>query len=373
MRSKLPKIPKARNNPARASLSNYFERISNSLEDRIPEFLQMKKYARVYEEAQKLLEIERTIDIAAGSIYEINIDDKKFISNHLLQLSQLLNKKSRIIKEATVGKPFSKRIQILLNAHQHAQSIFTHTVKITRHINRINDIIPIIKALLKMKDHEDNESTPILIAISNALKKDLHEPKIDEIKLEMQHENVLLSKYDSHLHFEHLNDASDKLIGLLNDKLLLMIGISENLIAGVEDEGINDVDARQRLPDELMVLFLISSILDIFHRVREIRNCVKCISNSIKAFSKIMQAVQKDLKLRSLLHDGSNSTYEIISKQIPSHLKRIMPVINEIATSLDALDLKLKLNTLDLNKVIRLTNGLIYEKANKIWENPYDF
>jgi transcription termination factor NusB len=373
MRSKLPKIPKARNNPARTSLSNYFERISNSLEDRIPEFLQMKKYARVYEESQKLLEIEKTIDIAAGSIYEINIDDKKLISNQLVQFSQLLNKKSKTIRHATQGKAFSKQIQILHNANQHIQNIISNTVKITRHINRINEIIPVIKALLKMKEQEDYESTPVLVAISDALKRNLHEPSMDEIKVEMQHENVLLSKYDSHLHFEHLNDASDKLIGLLNDKLLLMIGISENLIAGVEDDGINDVDANQRLPDELMVLFLISSILDIFHRVREIRNCVKRISSSIKAFGKIMQIVQKDLKLRSLLHDGENSAYEIISKHIPSHLKRIMPAINEIATNLDALDLKLKLNTLDLDKVIRITNGLIYEKANRIWENPYDF
>ncbi|MCV6638231.1 hypothetical protein [Candidatus Albibeggiatoa sp. nov. NOAA] len=373
MRSKLPKIPKARNNPARTSLSNYFERISNSLEDRIPEFLQMKKYARVYEESQKLLEIERTIDIAAGSIYEINIDDKKVISTQLIHYSQLLSKKSKNIKQSAQGKTFSKRIQILHNANQHTQSIISNTIKITRHIDRINTIIPVIKALLKMKDHEDHENTPVLIAISDALKQDLHEPTIDKIKLEMQHENIVLTKYDSHLHFEHLNDASDKLIGLLNDKLLLMIGISENLIAGVEDDGINDVDAEQRLPDELMVLFLISSILDIFHRVREIRTCVKRISNSIKAFIKIMQTVQKDLKLRSLLHDGENSAYEIISKHIPSHLKRIMPTINEIATSLDALDLKLKLNTLDLDKVIRLTNGLVYEKANRIWENPYDF
>ena len=369
----MPKIPKARNNPARTSLSNYFERISNSLEDRIPEFLQMKKYARVYEESQKLLEIERTIDIAAGSIYEINIDDKKLISTQLTQLSQLLNKKNKNIKQAAQGKPFSNRIQILHNANQHAQHIATNTLKISRHINRINDVIPVIKALLKMKDHEDHENTPVLVAIADALKRDLHEPKVDEIKREMQHENVLLSKYDSHLHFEHLNDASDKLIGLLNDKLLLMIGISENLIAGVEDDGINDVDAGQRLPDELMVLFLVSSILDIFYRVREIRHCVKRISSSIKVFVKIMQTVQKDLKLRSLLHDGDNSAYAIISKHIPTHLKRIMPVINEIATSLDALDLKLKLNTLDLDKVIRLTHGLIYEKANRIWENPYDF
>ncbi len=373
MRSKLPKIPKARNNPARTSLSNYFERISNSLEDRIPEYLQMKKYARVYEESQKLLEIERTIDIAAGSIYEVNIDDKKLISDQLVQFSQLLNQKSKTIKQVTHGKPFSKRIQILQNANQHTQNIANNTLKITRHIERINAVIPVIKALLKMKEHEDHENTPVLIAISDALKKNLHEPNIEQIKQEMQNENVLLTKYDSHLHFEHLNDASDKLIGLLNDKLLLMIGISENLIAGVEDEGINDVDFGQRLPDELMVLFLISSILDIFHRVREIRNCVKRISNSIKVFSQIMHAVQNDLKLRSLLHDGKNSAYELISKHIPSHLKRIMPVINQIATSLDALDLKLKLNTLDLDKVIRLTHGLIYEKANRIWENPYDF
>jgi len=53
-------------------------------------------------------------------------------------------------------------------------------------------------------------------------------------------------------------------------------------------------------------------------------------------------------------------------------LKRLMPVINEIATNLDALDLKLKLNTLDLNKIIRMAYGLIYEKTFKTWENPYE-
>jgi hypothetical protein len=373
MRSKQPKIPKARNNPARTSMSNYFERIANSLEDRIPEFLQMKKYTRVYAESQKLLEIERAIDIAAGSIYEINIDSKKLISDQLAQLAQTLNHKNQNIKQAFLGKDFSKRVQILHDASKHIQNIVIQTSRIVRHIDRINAIIPLIKAMLKLQDNENQDNTPILIAVSEALKKNLHEPLIDEIIDRMQQNNISLAKYDNKLNFEHLNDASDKLIGLLNDKLLLVIGISENLIAGVEDDGINDSNSEHRLPDELMVLFLVSSILDIFHRIREIRNCIKHISNSMKIIAKIMQTAQNDLKLRSLLHDGANSAYDITVKQIPTNLKRIIPVINEIATNLDALDLKLKLHTLDLDKIIRLTNGLIYEKTNKIWENPYDF
>lgn len=372
MRTKKPKTPRARNNPARTSLQNYFDRVSNSLEDRIPEYLQMKKYARVYEESQKLLEIEKALDIAAGSIFEISIDEKKLVVNMLKQIVSHLNEQSKSIKQFVQGKSFSPQIQALQQISLQLQKVINNILKIIKNINRINDIVPVLKALLKMKDQEDYASTPVLQEISAALKKNLQEPELESIKAVIEGDNISLKKYDSRLNFEHLNDASDKLIGLLNDKLLLVIGISETLIAGIEDEGINDVDADQRIPDELMVLFLALSILDIFYKIKEIRNCIKNISNFIKYHTKMMATTKFDAKTKSLLMGGSNNLHQTITKELPTHLKRILPVINEIANSLDALDLKLKLNTSDLNKVIRMTHGLIYEKANRIWENPYD-
>jgi len=367
------KIPRARNNPARTSLQNYFDRISNSLEDKIPEFLLMKKYARLFGESQKLLEIEKALDIAAGSIYEIAIDEKLLVCNNVNKLARILNSKNLMLKKALQGKPFSPQLKLTHDVSNHLQRLINNLLKITRNISRINEVIPLLKALLKMKDKENYGDDPILMEISNALKRNIEEPALVAIKEMMLRERLPLNKYDNRLHFEHLNDMSDKIIGLLNDKLLIVLGISEMMIAGVEDEGINDIDASNRLPDELMVLFLASSTLDIFHKIREIRNCVKNISTSIKICLKIMESGKLPTSFRSIVTAGEDSVYVILSKQIPINLKRILPMINETASNLDALDLKLELNTLDLEKVSKLTNGLIYEKCNRVWENPYDF
>lgn len=372
MQVKQSKTPRARNNPARTSLQNYFERISNSLEDRIPEYLLMKKYARIYGESQKLLDIERTIDIAAGSIYEINLDEKGLICSGLMQAARLLNDKNALLKRTLQGKNVSEQMKLVQHVTTHIQRIVTNLQYITKSIARINEITPIIKALLKTKDKENYGENPLLAEISNALKKNIEEPSLVEIRELMEKSLISPAKFDSRLNFEHLNDVSDKLIGLLNDKLLLVIGISETIIAGVEDDGINDVDASKRLPDELMVLFLAASTLDIFRKIKEIRNCVKTISDSIKSYLAVMESGRLENNYKAFLLNGENSVHNVISRVIPTHLKRILPTINETAANLDSIDLKLDLNTLNLQKVLRMTYGLIYEKANKIWINPYE-
>lgn len=366
-----PAVPKARNNAAHTSLKNYFDRVSNSLEDRINEFLLMKKYTRIYEESQKLLEIEKTLNIAAGSIFEINVD-RKIDCEALEQAMKLLNTKNALIKKYLQGKPFSVQIQYLQEIAKCLQNIVVHTLKITQNITHINGIVPIIKALLKKRDKEGNiEQDLLLREITEALKKNIHQPDLTAIRESLFKENVSLEKFDAKLKFEHLNDVSDKLIGLLNDKLLLVIGISEVLIARVEDDGMNDIDAGQRLPDELRVLFLASSTLDIFSRVKEIRNGIKVIFNNVQLFLKILESGKLGSKVDGLLKTGNDNVQMIVVNSAKT-LKRLAPVINEVATSLDALDLKLKINTLDLDKVIRMTYGLIYEKVYRIWENPYD-
>lgn len=365
------RVPKARNNAAHTSLQNYFDRVSNSLEDRINEFLLMKKYTRVYEESQKLLEVEKTLNIAAGSIFEINVDHK-IDCQAISQAMKLLNSKNTAIKKFLQGKPFSTQVQYLHEVSKHLQNIVTHTTQITDNIMYINEIIPIIKALLKKKDKEGNiEHDPLLSEIKRALQENIRQPKLSTIKELLAKENVNLETFDTKLRFEHLNDVSDKLIGLLNDKLLLVIGISEVLIAGVEDDGMNDVDAKQRLPDELRVLFLASSTLNIFCKVKEIRSSIKVIFSSVQLFLKILESGKLGVKIDSLLRGGQDSIQNIVVNNT-KNLKRLTPVINEIATNLDALDLKLKLNTLDLSKIIRMAYGLIYEKTFKTWENPYD-
>jgi len=366
------RTPRARNNAAHTSLQNYFDRISNSLEDRIDEFLQMKKYARVYGESQKLLEIEKTINIASGSIFEINLENK--LDCQLINTSmQLLNSKNTSIKNFIQGKPASSQLQLLLEVSKNLQKIVIHSLQITRNVTRINDVVPIIKILLKKKDKEGSiENDPLLQDISEALRVSVDQPGLTVIKKTLQNQQVNLDQYDSRLNFEHLNDVSDKLIGLLNDKLLLVIGVSETLIAGVEDDGTNDVDANQRLPDELRVLFLASSTLDVFHKIKEIRSCIKVIFNCIKIYLKIIESGKLGVKIEGILKNNSQNDVNTLVLNSVKNLKRLTPIISEIATSLDALDLKLKLNTLDLDKIIRMTYGLIFEKSNRTWENPYD-
>jgi hypothetical protein len=370
-RNSQSRTPKARNNAAHTSLQNYFDRVSNSLEDRISEFLLMKKYTRVYEESQKLLEIEKTLNIAAGSIFEINVD-RKIDCQTINQSMKLLNGKNLAIKKFLQGKSFSTPIQYLQEVSKHLQKIITHTTQITENITYINDMIPIIKALLKKKDREGNiEQDPLLNEITEALKDNIQQPKLSKIKELLAKENVNLEAFDNKLKFEHLNDVSDKLIGVLNDKLLLVIGISEVLIAGVEDDGMNDVDASQRLPDELRVLFLASRALDIFCKIKEVRSSIKIIFNSAQLFLRILESGKLGVKIDALLRGGNDSVQHIVVNNT-KHLKRLTPVISEVATNLDALDLKLKLNTLDLNKIIRMAYGLIYEKTFKTWQSPFD-
>ncbi|HDN26992.1 MAG TPA: hypothetical protein ENG03_07845 [Thioploca sp.] len=372
MKKKTPKNPKARNNSAHASLQSYFDRISHSLEDRLSEYVQMKKYVRVYEESKKLLDIEKTINIAAGSIYEINVDQKLDV-NAMKPLMQSLDDKNKALKSYIKGKPQSLQLKLLSQVSKNIHIVNNHFPRINKHITRVNEVIPIIKALLKLPEKESNyENDPILIEISNALTVNIDEPSFANIRPLLEKEQIKLSQYDAKLQFEQMNDVSDKLIGLLNDKLLLIIGVSEFLIAGVEDDGANDVAAEQRLPDELRVLFLASSVLYIIYRIKEIRDSIKTIFNSIKLCLQIMNSDRLESQYKALLKNGNNSVYNILSNTTPKVLQRTKKAIIEIVPGLDALDLKLKLDTLDLETVMKMTYGLIYEKANRIWENPYE-
>lgn len=372
MRQKTPKNPKARNSAAHASLQSYFDRISHSLEDRVSEYVQMKKYIRVYEESKKLLEIQKAINIAAGSIYEINIDKKLELSS-IKNLIKLLKDKEKALKSFFKDKPKSLQIKFIQQISKHILIVIKNILEIYKNISRISELVPVIKALLKMPDKESNyENDPILIEISNALTISINEPNLAQIKSMLEKERINLSQYDAKLNFEHLNDVSDKFIGLLNDKLLLIIGVSEFLIAGVDDDGANDVAAEQRLPDELRVLFLGSAVLDIIYRLKEIKMSMKMIYTSIKQCLQIMESDRLDNSLKNMLKNGDNNVHDILSNTTPNVLQRIKKAIVEITPGLDALDLKLKLDTLDIKKVIQMTYGLIYEKANRIWENPYD-
>lgn len=372
MRQKKPKSPKARNNAAHASLQSYFDRISHSLEDRLSEYVQMKKYVRVYEESKKLLDIEKAINIAAGSIYEINIEHK-LDENSVKQLVQFLEEKNKALKSFMQGKQLSLQIKLLNQVYKNINVITHYLLQINQNIHRVTEVIPVIKALLKMQDKESNyENDPILIEISNALKKNVEEANLSEIRLMLEKDRVELSQYDAKLDFEQLNDVSDKLIGLLNDKLLLIIGVSEFLIAGVEDDGANDIPADQRIPDELRVLFLATSVLDIIYRVKQIRDGIKAIFNSIKLCLQIMNSERLENPFKAPLKSGNHNIEVLLSNTTPKILQRIKKAVIEIGPGLEALELKLKLDTLDLDTVIKMTCGLIYEKANRVWENPYD-
>jgi len=373
MKKKLPKNPRARNNAAYSSLQNYFDRISSSLEDRVGEYLQMKKYIRVYEESKKLLEIEKAINIAAGSLYEINME-KKLDADSLKQLIQSLEAKNKALKSfIQQKKPQSLQLKLLTQILKNINLIILTLKHFYKNIIRMNEVIPVIKALLKKQEKENHqENDPVLIEISNALALSIEEPNLVQIKVMLENEQIAMSQHDAKLHFEKINDVSDKLIGLLNEKLLLIIGVSEFLIAGVDDEGANDVVVEQRLPDELRVLFLASSVFNMIHRLKELRNGMKIIFNSIKMCLRIMNSNKLASQSEAILKLGDNNISDLLSNSIPSVLQRSKKAIVEISPSLDAFDLKLKLDTLELETVIRMTNGLIYEKANRIWENPYD-
>lgn len=372
MRQKILRIPKARNNAAHASLQSYFDRISHSLEDRLSEYVQMKKYVRIYGESKKLLEIEKAVNIAAGSIYEINID-KRFDTHSMKQLLKLLEEKVKELTGLIRNKPKSLQFRFVHQVIKSIHVVMNNLIQINKNINRVNELIPIIKALLKMPDKESNyDNNAILLEINNALSVSITEPNLTEIKNGLTKERIDLAQYDARLLFEHMNDVSDKLIGLLNDKLLLIIGISEFLIAGVDDDGANDVTAIQRLPDELRVLFLASSLFDIIYRIKQIRENIKGIFNHIKLCLQIMNSDRLESQYQGALKGGTPSVYELLASNTPRLLQRIKKSIIETAPGLDALELKLKIDTLDLNTIIRMTYGLIYEKANKVWENPYE-
>ncbi|EDN67900.1 hypothetical protein BGP_4428 [Beggiatoa sp. PS] len=373
MRKKTTKNPKARNNSAHASLQGYFDRISNSLEDRLSEYVLMRKYVRIYQESQKLLEVEKSINTAAGSIYEINID-KKLDVEAMKQLMRSLDEKNKTLKRALKQKKIQPlQLKLLTQVSKNILVIINHLMRINKHVARVNEVIPVVKALLKLSEKENNyENDPILVEISNALTVSIDEPNLTNIKAQLEKENIDLSQYDAKFNFEQMNDASDKLIGLLNDKLLLIIGISEFLIAGVDDDGANDVSAFQRLPDELRVLFLASSVLDTIYRVKEIRDSIKIIFNSIKLFLQILNSDRLGSQYQAFLKNGDNNVHDLLSNIAPSVLQRLKKAIIEIVPGLDAFELKLKIDTLDLETVRKMTYGLIYEKANRIWENPYD-
>ena len=371
-RKELKQVPKARNNSAHASLQSYFDRISHSLEDRVGEYVQMKKYIRVYEESQKLLDIEKALNIAAGSIYEINIE-RKLDVNSLKKLLVSLKEKNKTLVSLMQRKPQSLQLKLLSQISKNILLITNNLLRINKHITRINELVPVLKALLKLQDREDNDlNDPVLLEISNALTVSINEPNLTGIKTMLEKEKFDLSKYNATLKFEQMNDVSDKLIGLLNDKLLLVIGVSEFLIAGVEDDGANDITAEQRMPDELRVLFLASSVFDIIYRVKEIRDGIKAIFANIKVFLQIMNSDRLENQHKVLLKNGDNSVHDVLAGNTPKILQRIKKAIIEVVPGLDAFALKLKLDTLDLEKVMKMTYGLIYEKANRIWENPYE-
>jgi hypothetical protein len=63
----------------------------------------MRKYIRVYEESKKLLDIEKTINIAAGSIYEISVEKKLDVSS-MKQLMQSLDQKNKALRSYITKK-----------------------------------------------------------------------------------------------------------------------------------------------------------------------------------------------------------------------------------------------------------------------------
>ncbi len=355
--------PIARNSSAHKALHNHFIRISSTLEDKVSEFLKMKKYTRVYEESLELLEIKKTIDMAAGRIFEVHFKNK--LNTKLLnQLMQLLNNKNTAIKSYIQGKPVTLQIKLLHEISKNINKIVINITQITRDVDRLNDIIPVIKALLKTKDiEEDHERDPLLLEITKALKINVTEPSLTNIKIVLQKHQIDVETYDQRLHFEHFNDVSDKLIGLLNDKLLLVLNISEMLVTEAldEEEDIHDVPANQRLPDELRVLFLAMSTLDILHKIQEMRDSVKVVLSSTRFYLQIFDSGKLESRVKCILNTGNHNVHEL-TLQTAKVIQKFELFINELVAKIDPLK---------ISKSIKLSHSLIYEKSHKIWENPY--
>jgi hypothetical protein len=353
--------PKARNNSAHASLEGYFERIHHSLEDRSEEYRQLRKYMRVHEECTMLLAIEQALNIVADHVYEINID-RLLDAPALTQYVQVLNKRNTLIKNYLRGKPFSPQVQLLHELTKQLHTIITSASQIARKMNRCHELIPILKVLLSMQDQEEEaRHDPVLIEISRLLQENLTEPPLITLKALLSKQG--LDKHKAILHFEHLNDVSDKLIGLLNDKLLLVISVSEILIEGIEDDGSHDVPVEQRLPDELRVLFLAMSTLDILYKLYEFRDLIKTIFAATKQYLQLQDHPKIDKKVQQMLKTGENNVNENV-KQLARLLQNSTSTLNDLAAVIEPLNIPL---------ILRMTHQLIYEKANRTWENPYQF
>lgn len=350
--------PKARNNSAHSSLESYFERIYHSLEERNDEYRQLKKYMRVHEECSMLLALEQALNIAADHIYEINITHHLNIQS-LLDYAQHINKKNTVIKNYLHGKAFSSQVQLLHEITKQLNIIITHSGQIVRKLNRCKELIPVIKVLLKMQDEEDVGHDPVSLEISRLLKDNITEPAL--LSLQAMLRKYGLAEQTDNLNFEHLNDASDKLIGLLNDKLLLVIGVSEILSEGIEDDATHDVPADQRLPDELRVLFITSSTLDVLQKMCELRDHIKQIFNATKHYLQLQAHPKLDVKVRQLLKVGDNNVTDIV-KKLALLLQGFSPKVTDLSTYIEPLNLPI---------VLRMAYHLIYEKANRTWENPY--
>ncbi len=350
--------PKARNNSAHSSLESYFERIYHSLEERNDEYRQLKKYMRVHEECSMLLALEQTLNIAADHIYEINITRHLNIQA-LLAYAQHVNKKNTVVKNYLRGKAFSPQVQLLHELTKQLHIIATHSVQIVRKINRCKDLIPIIKTLLQMPDQEDLGHDPVLLEISRLLQDNITDPPLLSLKAMLSHQGV--DKETESLHFEHLNDVSDKLIGLLNDKLLLVIGVSEILNEGIEDDAGHDIPAEQRLPDELRVLFLTASTLDVLQKICELRDHIKQVFSATKQYLQLQNHPKLDVKVRQLLRVGENNVTDVV-KKLALLLQGFAPKVTDLSSYIEPLNLPV---------VLRMAYHLIYEKANRVWENPY--
>ncbi len=329
----ISKKPSARNNKARHSFQRQFEAIFEALKSKVDEFEQMKKYIRVYKESNKLLKIEETIDIIAGNIYEIDFE-KQWDVNALQPFIQRLDKTMKVLEAFIQNKPYTlQSIKTLQHISDNITIIINTFQQVNEYITRINDIIPVIKAILQLPDEESNyRNTSVFTAIRHALITNIEIPDLSQIKIALNKEK-LLSHYDAKLNFEHINDVSDKLIGLLNDKLLLLGAVSEFLDQG-QESGDTHVIATQRLPDELNVLFLISNLFTIFYTIKEIKNCLIILFKVNKHSLKLIKSDQLESPYQSLLTRGNKNVYTLLSNRMPQLLKKIhstiLPLSQEI-------------------------------------------
>jgi hypothetical protein len=86
----------------------------------------------------------------------------------------------------------------------------------------------------------------------------------------------------------------------------------------------------------------------------------------------IIDCDKLEKKFKALLKgEGNDNFYDTLVNTTPRILQRTKKAVIEITPGLDAFELRLKLETLDLNTVMNMTYGLIYEKSNRTWENPY--